>query len=556
MFRSELRKKIVFSILVVALVQGELATAAQAAQAAQSSQQRPRTMDQVQPNVSSLAPLNEPRKIEEAADVIRSAESRPLSLYVGGLSVKLTPDFLERFEKDLDQVLKANALVGFADDEEGFRSWWTQKKTEVLVARASMGANLTLQSFFAQAYLKFKVEKAIEANEVGGLTKWLEDVLNNDVVRHVTEPTFWITMGFLVSIGNIVKGATIAGPAGGLVSAFVEALVRPVREKFAIVGGRLFTKPGAFLTWLLHGEKEVKNSKTTVDNAKQSAKDMILLARSLGFDMTPAQYSENLGKIQAAWNDYNQVWLTKQPESFKTGRMMLTESWIFRFQHFSNAILNSTAVADTNRLLIDSTVDRIKANAPQAAVQIDPAAENLLKLMEERFVLEAHEGEKRAQLDAKIEASKQQLQQLGASMKQIERLVTSQNNVMISVRHAATSTAGYLLHEFQYEEMNRALPEELYKKYQFMREKFGMNFFSQVYAKEVVSTLQTLGIKVSILDKLQAEVEKAPAEKKAINKIEELNQRRESIKVNARLGNTWTGPNDRVKEAVGKAGRR
>jgi hypothetical protein len=552
---SNLQKRLVLSVLVAAFAQKEIAVATTMSLPMDQVPSVPKVM----PTESRLpSPLKQPRITDDAAPLIQIAQSRSMNEYFGASNAINDVSVLTRFEADLEKVLQANVMIGFAGDADRFRSWYATRKAELLLSRGLMGSDVNLQSYFANVFLKFKADMAQEDTSV--FTKWIEQQLNNDTLKMVSDPTFWFVVGTAVFMKDIVKGATIAGPLGGIVSAFVEPVVRPIREKVTLIGARLLTGWGSVLTRVLFREPKAKGgSPEAVEKAAQSQKEAVQYLNSLGFDMTPQQFSESTNRIQDAYNQYNQIWLTTEPGSYQAGRDRMTDSLIMRMQSFSNAIFNAHQLAETYRQGIETQIERAKAQNPSQAQTIENVKETLFSKMQEQFLIDKSNGVALQAAATDIQNLKQELVRAGVSEPIVNRVVYAQNQVMLASRHAATSAASFLLHEMNFREYNRRLPGELYQRYLYMRQNFGLEFYTKLYAKEVVTHLAKLGVEITILDAVQKDMQNQDKHLRAMEKISQVNEKPDNVRAIDRLGENRAGDKSedrRVRDALSRAGKK
>lgn len=559
MSSNQIPKRVVLSVLLFAFVQNEIAVATTMSLL---MDQVPGVPKQMPTETRLPAPLTEPRITSDAAPLIQIAQSRSLDEYFGANNAIHDISVLARFEADLDKVLKANVMIGFASDAARFRDWYATRKAELLLSRGLMGSDVNLQSYFANVFLKYKADMAQEDSSV--FTKWIEQQLNNDTLKMVSDPTFWFVVGTAVFLKDIVKGATIAGPLGGVVSAFVEPVVRPIREKVTLIGARLFTGWGSVLTKVLFSEPKAKgNTADAIAKAAQAQKETVQYLNSLGFDQSPQQFSESLDRIQDAYNKYNQVWLTTEPGSYQVGRDKMTDSLLIRMQMFSNTIFNGHQLAETYRQGIENAIERAKSQTPSQAEAIEKAKNALFAKMQEQFLIDKANGSALQTAASEVEVLKRELVSAGVAENTVKRIVAAQNQVMVASRHAATTTAGFVLHEMNFREFNRRLPGELYKRYLYMRQNFGLEFYTNLYAKEVVAHLNRLGVEISVLDAVRKDIEQTNKRTKAMDKVSQVTEKPDNVRALDRLSENRSSEKSgeksedrRVREALGRAGKK
>lgn len=562
MANSNFQKRVILSILILAFAQKEIALASTLSLPLDSlpdftSHKKDQTPKQMPAVMKLPAPLVAARITDEAAPLIQIAQARSLNEYFGTSNSINDPAILVRFDADLEKVLHANVMIGFANDADRFRAWYPPRKAELMLSRGLMGADVNLQSYFANVFLKFKADMAQEDTSV--FTKWLEQQLNNDKLKMVSDPTFWLIVGTAVFMKDIVKGATIAGPLGGIVSAFVEPIVRPIREKVVLIGARLFTGWGTVLTRVLFSEPKAKSTgDESIKKAQQAQRETISYLNSLGFDMTPTQFSETTSKLQDAWNQYNQVWLTTEPGSYQLGRDKMTDSLMLRMQSFSNTIFNAHQLVESYRHGIETSMDRVVAKNPGQAAAIEKARDVLFDKMEAHFLIDKANGAALQGAAVDVEKAKQELLRLGVAEPVLTRIENAQKQIMIASRHAATSAASFVFHELKFKEFNRRLPAELYERYQFMRQNFGLDFYTKLYAKEIVSILGRLGVQLSVLEVVKKDIDLSAKRNSAMEKVSKVNDAPANVRTLDRIGEgrTMSAEERRVRDAVGKASKK
>ena len=563
MRRRDIRKRVIFSVLAIALLQKEIAVAANAV--AQSADAKaPSLMNAPLPELTitdapglrTMTDLQNAEREKDAAAIIKVADSRKLSDYLGAPSSTVSSEELGRFEQDLQRLLLANKIVGIVDDPKGFNKWWPGKRANLLLTRQLMGENVSLQLFLVQVYTAFKRDMAENAKDPAIFIRWLEMVITNPIVRTVSETTYNLVANIFSFVSGIVWGALIAGPLGGMMTAFVEGIIRPLREKLGVLGNRIFAKPGVALNSMLFDQGAVGDAKEALNAAKEAANQMRELARSLGYEMTAQQYTENVNRIQEAWNLANQLWLKTQPASYQMGRNVLTDAMFFRPIQFSVSTLQGVQTAELHKQAIEATVDRIRAQSPSPQL-VEKVADTLCEQLKEEMANEKVNPKASEAARANVNEAMESLEKLGASSKQIERIVQAQKNLLMGARHAAASLAAQVFHDFEFSEYNRIMPETIYKGYMVMRESFALDFFHREYARAVVDILELLEFKIEVASKT---LQEASQSKRALRVLEKINSSPENSRAVERSGELGSKPQEAdpksergvLKEAVGR----
>lgn len=492
-------KRALTFMIAFSMLQTELAAAAQA-------------VAQTAPSLQNLTarPLQTPSNSAQAIALIRKAEQTSVASY---FKAGVTPQATLRLQTDLMAVAKANELVGIIDQAEGFRGWWGKNGASVLQRRHLGQPNL--QGFFSEVYLLYKIEATNAQKDPTAFMRWLTDHVSNPTVLKVSKVTFGIFSGVFKTIGESFKNALTFAIVAGIASALVEPAVRPIREKAAIIGSKYLGRVGMLFNRVLFTNATLIETQEAVKSAKSAHKQARDLFNKMGYDLTVQQYEEHFAKLKEAWNAANQVWLKTNPEAFRNGRNIMNDGLVFRNQHFSLHAMVSVNGAETFRQGYEATIDRIAEASPDKA-SVHKTSQELLTAVEKQMSVERDSAEKAKAIEPEIAQLKQKLVALGATDAQADRIVSNRRRELANYRHTATSLAAGVIHDLQYEEFNRAMPQEVFDLYSKLKSGFSINFFHKEFAKEIVAELDKLGFQVELKgEQVAAEMQKRRATKPA-----------------------------------------
>jgi hypothetical protein len=511
---SSVTRTLITSLVAVSLTGQQIAFAAQPTQAAQApvapSASKPTTAAPV-PRTDVHALLPQAKTGKQAIVVIGLAESRPLSVYFqhGG-----TPDEIARLDADFKSLAKANALVGIADDLDSFEPWWDSHKTSILLSHDKV-QDVNLENFFTQIFIVYKAEKTQAQKDPNQFVSWLSTKVTNPAVRYASFTAFALVLGTFSFTLGLVKGAMVAGPAASMVGAFVEPIVRPIREKASIVGSRLFGPWGVKLSSKIFNENgsaegaagDLNHLESDIASAREGAKEARALMSTMGYEMSPAQYAANMSKLHAIWNKTNQVWVQTNPALFRDGRDVFSNAIALRPQAYSGQIMQSLQGAEQARQAIEQHIDRIISRTGQNAQVVEESVVTLLRAVE--INENASEANKMTAKEG-LEQSRAALKTLGATDYQVDRIIESRLAELINVRHTAYTLAANLIHELQYEEYNRSLPDEVQKIQRALRDGTCLDYFHHEFKAQVSKILNEMEFRVDVAQKTVEAAKVAP----------------------------------------------
>jgi len=219
-------KRALTALIALSIIQGELATAAAAAVSTAAP-----WVQQLAPK--SALPLSMPKSPQQAVLLIKKAETTSVASYFEGGETQTN---LLRFQNDLIVLAKANESIGIVDQADAFKTWWATNSKSVL-ARRGLGQP-SLQGFFGEVYLLYKIDATNAKKDPSTFTAWLADHISNPLLRQVSTVTFGVFAGVLGTIASSFKNALTFAIVAGIASALVEPAVRPVREKAAQIGSK------------------------------------------------------------------------------------------------------------------------------------------------------------------------------------------------------------------------------------------------------------------------------------------------------------------------------
>lgn len=472
--------------------------------------------------VPVAAPAPAPAKLPDpirqelsAALAISRAEQLDVNTLLGLKGGQAKSEGLTTFENELFRALEANAAIGLVDDIEGFKVWWDKNKAMLLLEREKMGPNVSLQTFLLNSYIKFKVVN-LKANEhPGSFVQWITSVASSSIVRRASESTWIFIIGVFTFMTGVVYGAMVAGPIAGFVNAFLEPVVRPIREKAVLLGARLFERPAIALNSFMFDVNSRQEAKAALGQASTAIKEMKAMIEGMGpYGITPEQIARNEGWFQAAWNRAYQVMVKTLPPAYQAGRGVLSDALIFRPKIFADGIAVALSAYETSLQGAESMVDRVSR----------------LSTAEPRIVYDAASAFREAIStgnEARIVELRAKFAEFGANAEQIARIEDGFRRSAVFRRHAITTTAAHALHEQQYREFNRALPTDLANATKAMRMSFGIDNFHREFAQEVKGLLNTVGIQLDAATKAIEAVEAKEVEGRHLRAIENVNAKGE-----------------------------
>ena len=448
-----------------------------------------------------LKPLVFAKTARQAVAVVQSSELRPVAAYFikGGDAPELAA-----FKADLTTLAKANEMAGTADDISSYLAWWDKNQTLSLLQRNHM-MSTSLQGFFFETFIKFKAEKLASDKSGGAFFEWLSHQVNNPVIMKVTSVGYGIVNSVFNFVSGIVVGALIAGPAAGMVGALLDPIVRPYREKFAVWGGKLLGKPGAFFYRVLFAPKkmsadDIAKMEKGVGEVRNSQAEVRRLINSMSQDMTPDDFTNNVKKLQDIWNETNRAWAMYTPAGFKDGRGLIVDAVMFRPFWFSMQTVDGVVGAETFRQGIEAMTDRIIVRTGAQPKAVDAAVDNLMKAVEGVEATPTDVNQPKL-ADHALKTARAELIAIGATDSQIDRIVTSRATELALARHAASALAANIIHDVQYEEFNRSLPDVAKPLQEALRSNYCLDFFHREFNVEVRRILNQIDFRVEAIDK-------------------------------------------------------
>lgn len=454
--------------------------------------------------------LSTPKTGKQAIAVIRAAESRPVSGYFakGG-----TPEEIKALDKDLLTLAAANALVGIADDLDKFQPWWASHQTSMILKRDQVRAK-DLQSFFTETFIVFKAEETQAQKDPSSFMRWLSDRVTSPFVRTVASGSFTILAGVFTFATGVIYGSVIAGPVASSVGALLDPVVRPIKEKMAVVGSRWLGPTGIWLNNRLFkgsGDEAAVEAQTSLEKEVGAVRGSQAKARELlgamGHDMAPADFAANIERMHEIWNEMTQTWAKTNPTSFKDGRSFINDAMAFRPFNFSQQVMQSLTSSETFRQGIEQTVDRIVLRTGADGRAIDTAVAKLLTAVDASEQSTIADPLKAV---SDLKDAKDAILGFGATEEQVTRIITGRQRELIFAKHTAAALAANIVHDFQYEEFNRSLPDVVRDAQQALRSNYCLDFFHKEFKTEVAKILQTMDFRIDMMTKTVAEAARQP----------------------------------------------
>jgi hypothetical protein len=434
---------------------------------------------------------------KQAMAVVQLAESRAFGSYFenGG-----SPAEMKRLDTDIKNLAIANTQLGIADDLKVFLPWWDANKTSILLSRGKF-ASANLQGVFTEIFIAFKVDETKAKKDPNQFMGWISSQVTNPTILAVSATSFLLTANVALFIGNIVKGSLIAGPAAGVVGAFVEQLVRPIRENAGRTGSRLLRKPGVWLSEKLN--RQTNSAQATEEDLKSLAEGIRrtqkLVATIGGYELTPEAVLANRALFTSAWIDTNQAWVEANTPQLRDGRDVLVNAIALRPQSYSTPVLQALNSAEQARQGIEQNTDRIVTYGHQSPEVVEAAVEALLKPIE---ITADGSGVKSLDGNEAYAHAKASLKTLGATDKIIERLISLRASELVNIRHTAATLATNMLHELQYPEYNTALPEEVHLIQRTLRSGTCLNYYHHEFKVEVTKILNAMNVQLEIANQI------------------------------------------------------
>lgn len=494
-------------------------------------------------NFKIFKPFTPAKTFEEAKLTIQAAEKRKMT------NLKSTSDLTE-----FDMLIQANVLTKFIVEKDHieFQKWWSENRTSLMNEIPKMGNDVSWQIFLANIYIKFKLLKSKALIDPSEFIQWMKSVINTPWVQHASMATFAMLTGIFSFVTGVVYGAMVSGPAAGFISAFLEPLIRPLREKGVIVGIQLFGKTGKAINSVMFDGKATENLVVEMKDTKKSISDVRSLITTDIYTLTPQQWVDNLQKLYHSWNHLNYVW-NKMPDVYKGGRDRMTDQLIFRPRDFSNSVTQAISAAEIHRQGAEQMLDRIllKSSAPDEVLRV---SDDLYKIIEKQMQLERSPEGQSTELNLQIEGLKQQLIDLGSSPPQAERVIENYKRVFIFTRQAATVLAGQLLHDTEFSDTI----VQARGAFEAMRAGNCLQFFHKELAAEVKDILDRISFEIDLnikaLDSEGKIPEKGKDSPQTLDIISKINASKEGLRVVEEPG-SLTKPvqeneGSRVREAV------
>jgi hypothetical protein len=554
-------KRLVLILAIVATCQSELVFAAEA------SKELAKTAEAVAKLASAeiLNPLAKPNSMEQSEFILREAQSRALNRYLGEPSAQITEPQLALFENDFAQVLAAYGRIGFVEDTDAFAKWWVAHRPELLKRRTQMKTEMNLQEFFTAVYVIYKIDTTKAKENPKGLLEWMSKVIANPTIAWASSATVIGVVGVARFFYGMVYGGVVAGPVGGSIGAYVEPVARPVREKLAILGMKHLGGFGAYLNTKLFSQAapDANADLSKMSESVIKAQEYIL---KMGLEINPIEMARSLATYSEAYNRSNMAMQKKLPSAYRDGRNYFMDATMFRPQLFSNVVTNAINAAETHRQSVDTLIDRIRS-VSQHAASVEPTVSELSHLMREKFMAEnltTFKGNRAIDaIDFDIQNTKNRLHSLGATDAQMERMASLQKTVIVFERQAASALAAHTFHEFQMSEYNVEMPDNVKQMTETVRRNYGLDFFRAQFAEEVVSLLETLGMKTDVARKALTEAKPAAGavaeasvsdKDKALRVAESSNQTPDAQRTTERIGELSVEKQTGESTGQGRAG--
>lgn len=486
-------------------------------------------------NIESVTPERKAKieAVNAAQEILRQSSAKRVDNYFAG-QTDITLDSVVLFEKSFFPAVEAYARIQLIDDQDEFVAWWNENKTRLLKEAYYTRSNLNIQEFTFMLYTEYKAVKTRASEDPNMFIAFLDKVVKNKAVR---ESGAWVTGAALVMIyfiGNSIKGALIAGPLAAIMNGLTQPVVNPMVQKATLIGARILGRPGVWLNSRFFDEKKVENVKDQLKNTQQTVTDSLEMLRSMGHNASIEIVLENMARVQSAWNNANQVWISTQPAAYQNGRSLVMEAYIMRPRDLAQATSVGLQGAELFYQGIETLMDKIElvatTNLPPEQRQlvlndIRAAQEELSRVMEKSVALANSKTEEIRALDQQVRAAQDKLVHLGATEAEVRRLADSYGKMHVSTRQAVNNLAAHIYHDFMYAEFNRKLPEEMKEVAQNMRTNFGLDYFHRIYAEQVVIFLEQMKFNLDVTLKMLNKLDVRNPDKKVVDKLNELSKK-------------------------------
>jgi hypothetical protein len=493
------------SLVLVSLVQHDLAFAVET-----STKLLPSVRLKQQAEVKARR-LKQPEDLASAIALVNQGKALRLDSYFanGG-----TPDEVANLNSDVITLILANSRMGFIDNRGEFEVWYKAHETSIIMA-ANKSPETTLQSLVVESYMAFITEGAVEKRDVPGLLLKLEDLIENPAT--IAAGGLMAVYGTYSFIVNLVKGAAIAGPGAGIFGALVEPIVRPFRERAAVLGNRLLGDRGAKLAERLNSEKESLIETRSQIEARERARDATvkMMARR-GLEMTREQAHENMELLKSNWNEAKQIWESTHTGGYRDGRSYTSDNLILRPHALLGPLINSVVGREVFRQGIEANIDRMMRQTNDPAKMQELAFRYMQEIKVEHHA-EAEDRKSAAARSRAVKATRAELLALGATDYQLDRIYESQRSELVLYRQAAVTLASAALYDLMYPEFNRELPSETLKAYDLFKSHYCFDYFEAEFRTSSAKILNQIGLDLKAAKKrVNADLAQVEGEIKAI----------------------------------------
>lgn len=459
--------------------------------------------DQVQPTIKAL-------------EISRSAEALRVTNFLGAPTSQISVAQLANFDAFWLRLTSANAVIGLVKDQDDFLSWWNRRKIALLRARHQLEAGTSVQSFFAQVYAIYLVETQPKPEEE------IKKVIENESIQAKSAVIIGVMAGVaggtVYFVAGIIKGALIAGPAAGIVSAGLEKGVSPLRQKASLIGNRRLAWLNVWLNTVLFREKDIsEETKSGIEMLSQKTEPTRKLLQSMKYDADPHEVIKTTQLLQDYYNEAAQVWDSGNPEIFRHGRAVLNDG-LQKTRDYGHFILAAVTSAETFQQGLERQIEALERKSAGSAELLE-RIERYLNTLKEEFYFETRDTELAQKLHDQVVQHEQALKSMGVSEKDIASLLGRQRNLLAAQRQAATLVTNSLLVDLQYKELNRDMPKKIAEMYAMFRTGFGINYFHAEFQSQVIPLLEQLGIKIETakteIAKKEKRKKKSPAASQA-----------------------------------------
>jgi len=376
--------------------------------------------------------------------------NQPLPKSRGFTETPLNPENCAEFAKIFDSLTTALNGTGYLNKNE-YMKWWNQNKGRFLTRDFMTNwKDRTIAEFIATTWAEATISLASEKQDKGIIYRNLIQPMNNPRVKAVCSTLLAISGGAGLFALGILRGAVVAGPMAGIVGAYLEPVVRPIREKFGVWGARELRKPALWLQRISNDQKKLVADSVTAKAALAGLNDEI---RALDFSgMTREQAAANWAALKTNWMNINQGWVESLPPYMRDGRGFALDADFFRPINFAAQM----DIFETRRKDEFAIFQKLKNELPQAISQDD--LERAITL-QRRLFSNGSPADQKAFEALKRSISRQIAEIDKSKVRTFLKMLDAIKKVEIQKEKIAATAAHWVITDFVFPEWYRNLPD-------------------------------------------------------------------------------------------------